>query len=174
MTEPQTRAVPPPPPPMAGPTGSSGAEAPTSPAPVAPVDTDAPVLPRPTLLGMMRVQRKVIAAAVLLAVACFWVMGPLGKWQAATLTAVGIGLALLNHLASELWLGRLISSGAEPSRSSIAASAFTRLAVLAVVAVGIAALTWPDGVGLLLGLALFRLIALVMTGLPLLKELKKP
>jgi hypothetical protein len=158
MTEPQTRAVLPP-----------------SADPVAPGDAvDAgPVLPRPTLLGVLRAQRKVVAAAVLLAVACFWVMGPVGKWETATLTAVGIGLALLNHLASELWLGRLISSGAEPSRGSIAASAFTRLAVLAVVAVGIAALTWPDGVGLLLGLALFRLIALVMTGLPLLKELKK-
>ena len=32
---------------------------------------------------------------------------------------------------------------------------------------------WPNGIGLLLGLAIFRLIALVMTGLPLLKELKQ-
>jgi hypothetical protein len=42
-----------------------------------------------------------------------------------------------------------------------------------VVAVGIAVMFWPDGIALLLGLAVFRLIALVMTGLPLLKELKK-
>jgi hypothetical protein len=48
----------------------------------------------------------------------------------------------------------------------------TRLLVLTIVAVGIAVMFWPDGIGLLLGLALFRLIALVMTGLPLLKELK--
>ena len=40
------------------------------------------------------------------------------------------------------------------------------------VAVGVAVLFWPDGIGLLLGLAIFRLIALVMTGIPLLKELK--
>jgi hypothetical protein len=52
------------------------------------------------------------------------------------------------------------------------ASTMTRLLVLTVVAVGIAVMFWPDGIGLLLGLALFRLIALVMTGLPLLKELK--
>jgi hypothetical protein len=31
---------------------------------------------------------------------------------------------------------------------------------------------WPSGIGLLLGLAVFRLIALVMTTIPLLKELK--
>jgi hypothetical protein len=52
------------------------------------------------------------------------------------------------------------------------AATMTRLLVLTVVAVGIAVVFWPDGIGLLLGLAIFRLIALVMTGLPLLKELK--
>jgi len=31
---------------------------------------------------------------------------------------------------------------------------------------------WPDGVGVLLGLAVFRLIALMMTSMTLLKELK--
>ena len=48
-----------------------------------------------------------------------------------------------------------------------------RLAVLTVVAVGVAVVFWPDGIGLLLGLAVFRLIALVMTRIPLLKELKQ-
>ena len=40
-------------------------------------------------------------------------------------------------------------------------------------AVGVAVAFWPSGIGLLLGLALFRCIALVMTTVPLLKELKK-
>ena len=44
--------------------------------------------------------------------------------------------------------------------------------MLTVVAVGIAVVFWPTGIGLLLGLAIFRLIALVMTTIPLLKELK--
>jgi hypothetical protein len=39
--------------------------------------------------------------------------------------------------------------------------------------VTIAVVFWPDGIGLLLGLAIFRLVALVMTSVPLLKELKK-
>ena len=52
------------------------------------------------------------------------------------------------------------------------AATIGRLTVLAVVALGVAVLFWPDGIGLLLGLAIFRLIALVMTGMPLLKELK--
>jgi hypothetical protein len=55
----------------------------------------------------------------------------------------------------------------------MARATFTRLLVLTVIAVGIAVAFWPDGIGLLLGLAIFRLLALVMTTLPLLKELKK-
>ena len=38
----------------------------------------------------------------------------------------------------------------------------------------IAVVFWPDGVGLLLGLAVYRLIALMMTSVTLLKELKQP
>jgi hypothetical protein len=133
-----------------------------------------PALPaRPSLRGVVHAQRKVIAVGVVLMVACFWVLGPLGEWLTGALTALGVLLALANHLVSELWLGRLISSGEEPTRGSIAASAFTRLLVLSVIAVGVAVAFWPNGVGLLLGLAIFRLIALVMTGIPLLKELKQ-
>jgi hypothetical protein len=51
-------------------------------------------------------------------------------------------------------------------------STMTRLLVLTVIAVALAIWWWPDGIGLLLGLAIFRLIALVMTTIPLLKELK--
>lgn len=157
MTQPQTqRPIP---------ETASATTEPTQPTPRA-------LPPRPGLLRVVRDQRKVVAAAAVVAAACFWVMGPLGEWRTAALTAGGVLLALLNHLASELWLARLIGSGQEPSRGRIAASAITRLAVLSVVAVGVAVVFWPDGVGLLLGLAIFRLIALVMTGIPLLKELK--
>ena len=130
-------------------------------------------VPRPTPLGVLRDQRKVVGVAVTLMVACYWFMGQLGEWRTATLTVVGILLALLNHLVSEFWLAKLISSGEQPTRGSIAASAFTRLLVLSVIAVGAAVFFWPNGIGLLLGLAVFRLIALVMTGIPLLKELKR-
>jgi dipeptide/tripeptide permease len=126
----------------------------------------------PGLLSVVRHQRKVILVGLVLMVACFWFMGQLGEWRTAALTASGILLAMLNHLATERWLAKLISSGQEPTRGTIAASAFTRLLVLSVVAVGLAVAFWPNGIGLLLGLAVFRLIALVMTGVPLLKELK--
>ena len=94
-----------------------------------------------------------------------------GGSRAASPAASRLGLA--NHLATERWLLKTISSGEEVTRNRLAAATFVRLLILTAVAVGIAVLFWPDGIGLLLGLAIFRLIALVMTIIPLLRELKK-
>ena len=55
--------------------------------------------------------------------------------------------------------------GADPQPAGRVDAASAWL-VLSVVAVGIAVWFWPDGIGLLLGLAIFRLIALVMTTIP--------
>jgi hypothetical protein len=122
---------------------------------------------------VIRAQRKTIAVAIVLAVAGYWVLGQLDEWVLAGCVAGGVALGLLNHLATEYWLLRLIVSGEQPTRNRLAMSTMIRLVIVSVVAVGIAVWFWPDGIGLLLGLAVFRLIALVMTGLPLLKELKQ-
>ena len=125
-----------------------------------------------TVRRVIRDQRKTIVVAIVLAGAAYWVLGQLGEWVLAGCIAAGVGLGLINHLVTEFWLLRMITSGEQPTRAKLALSTFLRLLVLSVVAVGIAVWFWPDGIGLLLGLAVFRLIALVMTGLPLLKELK--
>ncbi len=121
---------------------------------------------------VLRDQSKVLAVAAVLVVADYWVMIQLGEWTLAGCIAGGIVLGLANHLFTELWLLRLLASGEQPTRKKLAMSTFARLAVLSVVAVGAAVAFWPSGIGLLLGLAVFRLIALVMTTIPLLKELK--
>jgi hypothetical protein len=134
---------------------------------------DATPVSRPSLFRVLRDQRKTVIVALVLVVATYWVAGQLGEWRLAACIAAGIALGLANHVVTEFWLLKLISSGEEPTRNKIAASTFLRLLVLSIVAVGIAVAFWPDGIGLLLGLAIFRLIALVMTGIPLLKELNK-
>ena len=126
-----------------------------------------------SLLTVLRDQRKISLVAVALAVAAFWIAGQLGEWRLATAIAVGVGLGLVNHLATEFWLLRIIADGREPSRGAMVRSTLVRLVVLTVVAISIAVVWWPDGIGLLLGLAVFRLIALVMTTIPLLRELKE-
>jgi hypothetical protein len=121
---------------------------------------------------VLRDQRKVLWVALVLVVADFWILLQLDEPTLGACIAGGIALGLLNHLVTEFWLLRLIASGEQPTRGRLAAATLARLAVLSVVAVGIAVAFWPDGIGLLLGLAVFRLIALVMTTIPLLKELK--
>ena len=129
---------------------------------------------RPSVLRVLRDQRKTLILAAALMAGTYWVSGQLGEWRLAACIAGGIALGLVNHLATEYWLMKIITSGEQPTRNQMIASTMTRLAILTAVAVGIAVVFWPDGIGLLLGLALFRLIALAMTGIPLLKELKKP
>ena len=118
-------------------------------------------------------QKKTIGVAVVLVAATYWIAGQFGEWELAGCISGGVLLGLVNHLMTELWLLRIITSGAQPTRGQMIASTLMRLGALTVVAVGAAVLFWPNGIGLLLGLAIFRLIALVMTGLPLLKELKQ-
>jgi len=123
---------------------------------------------------VLRDQRKTGLVALVMIVASFWIAGQLGEWRLAGCIAGGVLLGFANHVATERWLLKMILSGEEPTRGKIAATTFVRLAVLSVIAIGFAVVFWPDGIGLLLGLAIFRLIALVMTGIPLLKELKNP
>jgi hypothetical protein len=138
------------------------------------VSTQPAVAPeKASLLKVVRDQRKTILVALALAVAAFWIVGQMGEWPLATSLSVGVGLGLLNHLATEFWLLRIIASGAQPSRAAMTRSTIARLVVLSVVAIGLTIALWPDGVGVLMGLAIFRLIALTMTSITLLKELKE-
>lgn len=131
-------------------------------------------LPKPSIWRVIRDQRKTILVAGVLMVASFWVLSPMGKVELGACLATGVLLGLLNHLFTEYWLLKIISSGENPTRNQMAGSTFVRLLILTVLAIGIAVMFWPYGIGVLLGLAIFRLIALVMTSIPLLKELKKP
>ena len=144
-------------------TPTRGAETGTS--PLAPGE-------KPSYGRVLRDQRKVILVAAVLIVADFWILIQLDEWTLAGCIAGGIVLGLANHLYTEHWLLKLLVSGEQPTRKRLMMATIARLAVLSVVAVGCAVAFWPSGIGLLLGLAVFRLIALVMTTIPLLKELK--
>lgn len=126
---------------------------------------------RASMGRVLRDQRKTVGvAAALMVLGLFF--GQYDEWTLAFCIAGGVLLGLLNHLFTEYWLLRIIVSGAEPTRAQLTSTTIVRLAVLSVVAVAIAVAFWPAGIGLLLGLAIFRLISLVMTAIPLLKELK--
>ena len=131
--------------------------------------TDAPE--RASLGRVVRDQRKTIWVAGALMLLGLW-FGQYGDWTLAGCIAGGVLIGLFNLLHTEFWLLRIITSGAEPTRGQLTRATIVRLLVLSIVAIGIAVAFWPAGIGLLLGLAIFRLISLVMTAIPLLKELK--
>ncbi|MDF1603758.1 hypothetical protein PZ894_09320 [Nocardioides sp. YIM 152315] len=133
--------------------------------------------PSPARASVWRVvkdQRKVGLVALALMVASLWIVAQVDTWLLAGCIAGGVLLGLVNHLATEYWLLKTITSGEQPTRRQMIVATIVRLTFLTVVAIAAAVILWPDGIGLLLGLAIFRLIALVMTTLPLLKELKNP
>src|SRR6478735_1796779 len=82
-----------------------------------------------SVLRVARDQRKTILIALGLAVASYWIIGQLGEWRLATCLAIGIGLGLVNHLATEFWLLRVISSGEQPSRAQMIRATMARLVV---------------------------------------------
>ena len=133
--------------------------------------TAAPIPERATIGRVVRDQRKTVGVAAALMVVGLW-FGQYGDWTLAGCIAGGVLLGLVNHLVTEYWLLRIITSGAQPTKAQMTSTTIVRLAILSVVAVAAAVAFWPSGIGLLLGLAIFRLISLVMTAIPLLKELK--
>jgi hypothetical protein len=116
-------------------------------------------------------QKKTELLALAMMVFSIWI-GFAAGWVVTAAIVAGVLLGLVNHLVTEYWLLKIIAGGGEPSRSQLTRFTVARLFILAVVAIGVAIAFWPDGVGVLFGLAIFRLVALVMTTVPLLKELK--
>jgi len=127
--------------------------------------------PEASLSRVIADQKKTELLALGMMIFSIW-FGFTAGWLVTLSIAIGVLLGLINHLVTEFWLLKLISAGSQPTRSQLTRFTLVRLSILAVVAVGGAVAFWPDGVGLLLGLAIFRLVALVMTTIPLLKELK--
>lgn len=129
--------------------------------------------PPATFAGALRSQRRALLLAAGLVVASIWISVPLGKWQGGLFLAAGITLGALNHVLTDFALQKAISSGDEVTRQTYASSSLLRLALISVLAFAVAWAFWPYGAAVFFGLALFHLIALVLTGIPLLREVRK-
>lgn len=118
-------------------------------------------------------QRRSVWVALALCVAAIWIAVPMGNWELGVFVAIGVLLSLLNHVLTEQMLLTAVESGDMPNRNQYASRSLVRLLAITLVAVVLAVVFWPAGAGVFVGLALFHLIALVFTGIPLLKEIKK-
>jgi len=128
--------------------------------------------PRVPVGELARRQRNLVILAAVLAVVCFLGGGGSGNLAAGVFLAVGIGLALLNTLVTEWSMMRMTASGDDLSRKQFAMSALLRLSVVSLVAFVLVVVFWPAGGFVLVGLAVFQLLTVALTGFPLLKELR--
>jgi len=122
----------------------------------------------PVTRAMFR--RTAIMAGVVAAVAVIVVV-VLGYALYGLFLAVGMALGTLN-----LWLAvRSVANFAatRPSKARFSGSVLGRLAVITVVAVVAAWLVRPAGIAVFGGLALFQLLAIVSSMLPLIKEIRQ-
>jgi hypothetical protein len=126
-----------------------------------------------SLSRALRNQRRSVLLALGLCVAAIWISAPLGQLPVGVFLSLGVVLSLVNHVLTERTLLTSVESGDLLTRKQYATSSLVRLLGVSLVAAALAIVFWPDGASVLFGLALFHMIALVFTGLPLLKEIKK-
>jgi hypothetical protein len=118
-------------------------------------------------------QRRPLLVACLLSVAALWISIPAGRAQVGIFCTIGVFLSLLNHVLTEVGLARTLDRDTEISRKQFAVGSMGRLAIVTALAFVVAALFWPYGAAVFVGLALMHLIILVFTGLPILNEMRK-
>ena len=104
-----------------------------------------------SLWRVLRDQKKTILVAVVMVVATYWIAGQFGEWELAGCIAGGVLLGLANHLMTEHWLLRIITSGAEPTRSQMVASTLLASACSPSSPSARPSLFWPNGIGLAAG-----------------------
>ncbi len=134
---------------------------------------DASSVPPASIARAVSNQRRAIMLAAGLAVAAIWITIPLGEWRIGVFLAAGFVLGLVNHVGTEYALQKAIATGDPMTRQMWASSSLLRLALVSVAGFAIAAIFWSDGAAVIFGIAIFHLVALTLTAIPLLREVRK-
>ena len=107
----------------------------------------------------------VLAALVIAAAAL------LGHVKFGAFFGIGLGLGLLNAILVQRSVDA-ITSEANPLKRKMAVNSATRLLIISVVGLTIAFLFRPEGLGVLFGLALFQVLLILSTALPVWKKIR--
>lgn len=131
------------------------------------MDSEGVVLPAISL----SLRRPLIISAgiglIAIAIAAF-----LGHILMGLLVIVGLALGLLNVKLVQGTVTK-VTADDHPSKRKIAVSSSSRLLVITALALVIAFLLRPDGIGVFVGLALFQVVFVLHTTLPVLKGLRQ-
>ena len=135
--------------------------------------SDTPSMPPVSVGRALRNQRRAVLLAAGLVVAAVWITIPLGEWRIGVFLAAGFVLGLVNHIGTEYALQKAVASGDPMTRQMWASSSLLRLALVSIAGFAIAAIFWSDGAAVIFGIAIFHLVALTLTAIPLLREVRK-
>jgi hypothetical protein len=97
--------------------------------------------------------------------------GLLGHVMVGVFFGVGLVLGLLNAVLVQRSVDA-ITADAHPLKRKMALNSATRLVVLTVIGLTIAFIFRPQGLGVLFGMALFQVVLVISTALPVMKKLK--
>lgn len=115
--------------------------------------------------------RRSAIAALVVGVLAVAVLVPMGYVGYALFGCLGLGLGLLNSVLVVRSVERF--SDTKPSKARFSGSVLIRLAAITVLAFGLVLLFRPEGIGVFGGLAVFQLIAIGTSMLPLIKEIRQ-
>jgi hypothetical protein len=98
--------------------------------------------------------------------------GLAGRLMFGAFFGVGLLLGLLNALLVRRSVGA-ITAQEHPLKKAMALNSAARLAIITILGLGIAAFFRPNGLGVVFGLALFQVLLVFSTSLPVLKKLRE-
>ena len=97
--------------------------------------------------------------------------GLLGHIMVGVFFGVGLGLGLLNAVLVQRSV-EAITAEAHPLKRKMALNSATRLLVMTVIGLTIAFVFRPQGLGVLFGMALFQVVLVLSTALPVMRKIK--
>jgi ATP synthase I chain len=114
---------------------------------------------------------RLLAICVVLAGLVTLAAGLLGHPMVGVFFGIGLGLGLLNAVLVQRSV-EAITAEAHPLKRKMALNSATRLLVMTVVGLTIAFIFRPQGLGVVFGMALFQVVLVLSTALPVMKKLK--
>ena len=97
--------------------------------------------------------------------------GLLGHVMIGVFFGVGLGLGLLNALLVQRSV-EAITAEAHPLKRKMALNSATRLLMMTVIGLTIAFIFRPQGLGVVFGMALFQVVLVISTALPVMKKIR--
>jgi hypothetical protein len=95
----------------------------------------------------------------------------LGHVLVGVFFGIGLGLGLLNALLVQRSV-EAITADAHPLKRKMALNSATRLLVMTVIGLTIAFIFRPQGLGVVFGMALFQVVLVISTALPVMKKIR--